>query len=215
MDGTPLGNANHCLPLTIANESGWWLENPRAFTATGDGGTTADSVQVRHEEAAAPSLASSHFGNGILSFRVPFLFRTPAGFNLWARGPANRPKDGCSPLEGVIETDWAVVTFTMNWQLTRPGAAICFAAGEPFCMVTPVHRGDLDRMGPARHPLDESPDAADYLAWSQERARWRASLDARKAGTPKWQHDYFQGRTMSGDQVEEHHKRLDLQSFDS
>jgi hypothetical protein len=29
------------------------------------------------------------------------------------------PKDGLAPLEGIVEADWAVVPFTMNWKLIR------------------------------------------------------------------------------------------------
>jgi hypothetical protein len=37
--------------------------------------------------------AISHFGSGILTWNVPYLFRTPPGYNLLVRGPANWPKD--------------------------------------------------------------------------------------------------------------------------
>src|SRR3712207_8402233 len=33
--------------------------------------------------------ARSHFGSGILTWNLPFLFRTPPGYNLHVRGPAN------------------------------------------------------------------------------------------------------------------------------
>src|SRR3546814_13729675 len=62
---------------------------------------------------------STHFGSGIVTFSLGHLFRTSPGVNLWIKGPSNRPKDGASPLEGIIETDWSPYTFTMNWQLTR------------------------------------------------------------------------------------------------
>ena len=34
------------------------------------------------------------------------------------RGPTNSPKDGIAALDGIIETDWAHSTFTMNWRFT-------------------------------------------------------------------------------------------------
>jgi hypothetical protein len=34
---------------------------------------------------------------------LPMLFRSPAGYNLLVPGPANYPKDGVRPLEGIVE----------------------------------------------------------------------------------------------------------------
>ena len=38
MEATDDRWANRCLPLLMANESGWWLLNPCGFTAVWDGG---------------------------------------------------------------------------------------------------------------------------------------------------------------------------------
>src|SRR6202000_3160808 len=88
--------------------------------------------------------AISIFGSGIVTFTLPFLFRTPPGYNLVAQGPTNRPKDGISALSGIIETDWAESTFTMNWMITRPHHPITFAKGEPICMVFPQKRYEVE-----------------------------------------------------------------------
>ncbi|MCA1685255.1 MAG: DUF6065 family protein, partial [Planctomycetia bacterium] len=34
MDATPNRYAYRCLPLTIMNQTGWWVKNPVGFTAT-------------------------------------------------------------------------------------------------------------------------------------------------------------------------------------
>ena len=65
-------------------------------------------------------MVSSNFGYGIVTWYLPYLFRTSPGYNLWVRGPVNSPKDGIVPLEGLVETDWAEATFTVNWKITRP-----------------------------------------------------------------------------------------------
>ena len=46
----------------------------------------------------------SHFGEAVLTFSLPYLFRTPRGVNLWVKGPSNWIKDGIQPLEGIVET---------------------------------------------------------------------------------------------------------------
>ena len=114
------GWPSRCLPMLIANQSGWELRNPCAFTATWIGQENGVDVMIQPDKHDASQLLPvSHFGNGILSWRLPMLFRTPPGYNLLARGPANYPKDGVSPLEGIVETDWASASFSMNWKLTR------------------------------------------------------------------------------------------------
>src|SRR5205807_231232 len=95
----------------------------------------------------------SHFGAGVVTFTIPYLFRTPKGVNLWVKGPTNYFKDGAAPLEGVVETDWAVSSFTMNWKLTRPGLPVRFARGEPICMIVPVPRGLAEELDPHQAPI--------------------------------------------------------------
>lgn len=119
---TPAGRfAKRCLPLMIANQAGWELLNPSGFTAAWQGGDELAAVTIWPDAGMPAFCVTSHFGSGILTWHVPYLFRTPRGYNLLVRGPANRPKDGISALEGIVETDWTAATFTMNWKFTRPG----------------------------------------------------------------------------------------------
>ncbi len=52
-------------------------------------------------------------------------------------------------LEGIIETDWTVATFTINWKITRPNVPISFGEGEPICMIVPQRRAELERFRPS------------------------------------------------------------------
>ena len=88
--------ANRCLPLLMANELGWVILNPLAFEATWTGKASPASTTVRFDETAADRKppVESYFGYGILTWSVSYLFRTPPGWNLLARGPATRlPSD--------------------------------------------------------------------------------------------------------------------------
>ena len=51
-------------------------------------------------------------------------------------------------LEGLVETDWAVATFTMNWKLTVPRRLIRFEPDDPICMLVPQRRGELESFEP-------------------------------------------------------------------
>src|SRR5438094_1905443 len=59
--------------------------------------------------------------------------------------PTNSSKDGIAPLNGIIETDWAHSTFTMNWRFTR-ACTVEFAIGEPICLFFPIQRGVLEML---------------------------------------------------------------------
>jgi hypothetical protein len=109
------------------------------------------------EQEGQRLIATSHFGHGIITWHVPFLFRLPEGWNLRARGPVNQPKDGVCALEGLIEADWNVASFTMNWVFTRPGTVV-FEESEVFCVVYPEQRLAIERFAPVIRALESEPD---------------------------------------------------------
>jgi hypothetical protein len=220
--------AYRCLPLRIANQAGWFILNGHEFRATWSGGRTRAAVRIEYLENGAtcectsqPGPILSHFGEGIITWRVPYLFRTPAGYNLLARGPANWPKDGASPLEGQIETDWAVATFTMNWKLTRPKHPVTFARGEPICMLVPQRRGELESFQPEIRELAaaESELQEAHNAWNDGRnqflvAKYLAGPAFLSAGSIPWQGEYFRGTAPDGTAAPEHQTKLHLRGFE-
>jgi hypothetical protein len=220
MNATALRNANRCLPLLAANEAGWVLLNARTFRASWSGGDGDAELGIEYEGQPPVARAQSIFGYGILSFLIPYVFRTPPGFDLLARGPANMPKDGIGPLEGMVETDWATSTFTMNWKFTRPGEVV-FAEDEPVCMVVPQRRHDLESFAPRLAPVAAHEDVAagwDAFDASRHDIQVRkflsqfteAHADAREA----WEGDYFRGRTADGKPAPEHKTKRRLKPFD-
>lgn len=119
MDATPSSYAYRCLPLNIANASGWEILNPVAFEAVWSGAPHQQALTITCPEG--PLKPVSLFGAGVLTFHVFGVFRTSPGWNLWVSSSPNQFKDGISALTGLIETDWSPYTFTMNWKFTRPG----------------------------------------------------------------------------------------------
>jgi hypothetical protein len=214
--------ANRCLPLVVANEAGWVLLNEHAFVAVWSGAPAAASVSIEFDEdVGTPPPVQSHFGYGILTWAVPYLFRTPPGYNLLARGPSNWPKDGIAALEGLVETDWSVATFTMNWKLTRPGHPVRFEAGEPFCMIVPQRRGELESFRPVIRDLATDPDTqAGTKAWVESRhdieVRKFLSEYSREYEDVKdaWQRHYFKGTSPDGRVAPHHQTRLKLDEFE-
>jgi hypothetical protein len=219
MDRAPDSFAYRCLPLNIANAHGWEILNPCAFTASwnGTGGTDAVTV-VPDPGARAEQLPVSLFGQGVLTFHIEGIFRTPPGWNLWVGGSPNRAKDGIAPLGGVIETDWSPYTFTMNWRFTRPHTPMRFEAMEPFCFIFPVERGAIQSFKPRFESLDQDPATEErFLAWSQARDNFHATLssDAPPSSADHWQKHYYRGTDVTGATlVDDHVTKLRLAPFD-
>ena len=215
MDATSQRFAYRCLPLNIANQMGWFLTCPCSFELYWYGGPDRSDIQLRFLDFADPSV-STHFGFGVLTFSLPYLFRTPPGMNLWVKGPSNMPKDGIQALEGIIETDWAFSTFTMNWKVTRPGEWIKFAAGEPVCMVVPVPRGLAESLVPVTAPLTTNAELhAKYRGWEASRSTFLTGLSEKDPDVVKrgWQKDYFQGKQSAGDTFDGHQTKLEIRDF--
>lgn len=149
MDDTPQHFAYRCTPIGIANATGYEIVLPFYFSATWNGGPLVSDVWAFLEgwDNRFKRIVSSVFGGGVLTFHPGWLFRTSPGWALIARGPPNLPKDGISPLEGIVETDWLPFPFTMNWRFTRPGT-IRFEKGEPFCFILPLPHAIFDSMRP-------------------------------------------------------------------
>jgi Family of unknown function (DUF6065) len=216
MDATDKHFARRCLPMLMSNQAGWFILNSHTLLVTWDGGDALSSLQIECLEGTGPHSASSHFGYGILTWRLPYLFRTPPGINLLARGPANWPKDGAYALEGLVETDWSMAPFTMNWRVTRPNQHILFRMDEPICMIVPQPRGALEAFQPEIRDIETAPEISqDYLHWSESRRQFLIDLKVpgSEAAAVGWQKDYFQGTTPDGKRFTEHQTRLHLRNF--
>jgi Family of unknown function (DUF6065) len=203
-----------CLPLVVANSSGWELQSPVAFKATWNGGPLAtDIVLEPTDDTKAEQLqrwAQSHFGGGVLTFHTGYLFHTSEGWDIWTGGSPNYVKDGIQPLVGVVETWWLPFPFTMNWHFTRPGT-ISFAKGEPYCFIMPIPHHALDEIEPVVKPIESNAELfQQYQAWGQSRSKFIDDLKNREEDAVKrgWQRDYFQGRSADGSVSDNHiHRR--------
>ncbi len=219
MDRSPESFAYRCLPLNIANAHGWEILNPFGFTATWNGDPGPSDVTVTPDAGASlDRLPVSLFGQGVLTFHIEGIFRTPPGWNLWIGGSPNRAKDAIAPLTGVIETDWSPFTFTMNWRFTRPNLPVRFEAMEPFCFLIPVERGTIEQFQPRFEHLDHDPATQErFLAWSHARDGFHESLRtaAPASSSAHWQKHYYRGTDVTGAAlIDDHMTKLRLPAFD-
>jgi hypothetical protein len=216
---TRRGWANRCLPLLIANQGGWELRNPSAFSATWMGGDNpADLMIVPDTRDAGQFLPASNFGYGILTWHLPMLFRTPAGYDLLVRGPANHPKDAVSALEGIVETDWASASFSMSWKFTRKLMPVRFEVDEPICMIVPQRRGELEEFAPELRPIESDEDLRRkyefFLRSRHEVGQVQAATDTTAGERVPWQGDYARGSHADGKAgAQDHQTRRHLRPF--
>jgi hypothetical protein len=183
-----------CLPLVVANQYGWEILSTHHFRASWDGTSESDGVKVENLSGDGLLHANSHFGEGVLTFQIPFLFQTPEGWNLMVRGPTNNPKDGIVALDGVIETDWTHSTFTMNWRFTR-ACTVEFTRGEPICLFFPIQRGALESFHAELRALESNPEfEKKFREWSDSRDRFLLGLEKGKPHVlaQGWQKEYLQ-----------------------
>jgi hypothetical protein len=203
--------ADRCLPLRIANQMGWFVLNDVDVTAVWNGSDSKAGIRIIKPPGTDATHISSHFGYGVLTWTIPYLFRTPPGYNLYVRGPTNAPKDGACALDGVVETDWAASTFTMNWKLTCADVPVSFRAGEPIAMIMPIRRGEIEEFEIATREIssDETVER-EYKAWYESRSRFLHAAASSEQKKSPWQKDYFLGHTALGTAFEAHQTNLKI-----
>jgi hypothetical protein len=219
MDATGERFAYRCLPLNIANAHGWEILSPSGFSAVWNGSDDLAAINIQFDDGNAQRVAISHFGHGTLTFHISCLFRTEPGWDLMAQGPINRPKDGIAPLSGIIETDWAPYTFTMNWLFTQPEVDVRFEKDEPFCHIFPVQRGLLASIEPEIKEISSEPELErQYRTWNESRLKFNKELQQpdSPAQAERWQKMYYRGLFPDArPAVEDHIARLRLRPFTS
>ena len=217
MDETQERFAYRCIPMVLANQAGWVIPSPIRFTVRWNGGARPQDLRIWFPRGRRDGRVQTHFGHGVLTFTIPYLFRTPEGVNLWVKGPANRIKDGAQPLEGIVETDWSVASFTMNWKLTRRDHSVRFEEGEPICMLVPVQRHLAEQLVPRRGPLQENRElSAEFDRWKDSRDEFNQALASgdMEAVQRGWQKDYALGLDMQGNHYDGHQTRMSIRPFE-
>jgi hypothetical protein len=227
MNHTPGSYAYRCLPLSIANAHGWEIRCPVTCDAEWNGGPNTDDIHIAFENATDSSIegqrispfAESHFGDGILTFNVRVIVRTPPGYDLWVTGPVNEFKDGIQAMSAVVETHWMPFTFTMNWKFTRPHLKVRFERGEPFCVFFPIEHGLVERVNPTLEQMSQDPDLERQFKFAVSKRALVPALKELKGEDLKIREkDRYQGWYMSGEmpdgtEIAGHKKRLQLKPF--
>jgi hypothetical protein len=199
MDDAAGKNPYRCLPLSMANSWGWEILSSAKFTATWDGGQSADSVKVVVHEGTNPP--ASHFGDGTLTWHTGYVFKTEYPYGMYVTGAPNAPKPNVMPLSGIVETHWLSYTFTMNWKFIQPGS-FTIDIGEPYCQIFPVDMNMFESVVPEIKTLADDEEFYElYWDWNISRQNYmnERSIPTTKESNPgHWQKHYFQGKYPAG-----------------
>ncbi len=197
MDSFTARHPYRCLPLTMANSTGWEILCPMAFSAEWNGGPRAEDITLSPDRPHPDfhDFVKSHFTMGVITFHPGYLFRTEKGWDRLCGGPPNWIKDGLQPLQGLVETDWLPFPFTMNWKFTRPGR-VRFEKGEPFCFISLTPHNLHDDVQPVQRSFASDPEfQKQYDLWGEQRTTFNNRLGRRdpEAIREAWQRFYFRG----------------------
>ena len=222
MDETPGKYAYRCLPLSMANCTGWDLFAIDDFMISWNGSFDQRDLQVNYSSGGHHFITSS-FGSGIFTVHTGMLFRTEPGWDMLVTGSPNHIVDFASPLSGVVETWWNDFTFTMNWKLHKPGSYL-WNKEVPICRVLPIpHDYDI-----VTEMIDLTEDRAQqkrYEDWANSRQEiikdiehvYATGKDGKrvKAGQPKteWEKDYYSGKRKNGDRIVNHNIKREFPRF--
>jgi hypothetical protein len=223
MDSTPDSYAYRCLPLTIANSSGWDLISPCDLMVAWNGGGLQEDLTI-HFEDEFYRFATSTFGAGILTIHSGYLFRTSPGFNLEVTGPPNYFYDFMQPCTGIVETWWLSFTFTMNWKLMHPGT-FHIKKGDKLGFIKPsIH--DLDIITETKSIEDNPTLQKDFDEYSimrfainhQVKIAYAANKDYKSVKlndkSTQWQKHYYRGVDIHDNKVHNHKTNVKYPKFE-
>lgn len=204
MDSYAHAFAYRCLPLKIANESGWLVRCPTNFTAeyvTDDSAIDSVKIKFDSENNIYTNYIRSHFGRGVVTLSLPYIFRTPEPWCVWARGYPNYYKHNVSFLEGIIETYWLHSTFTYNIRIIEKNKPVEFKTGEPLMFLTCVNINEINKSIIDIDNISNNTELQRaYKEWSES----RSNFNKKQRNPEEWQKDYFKGLNTSNN-IETNH----------
>ena len=213
MDRTPDRYAYRCVPLSAANTMGWEILSPVTCEFLWNGLTPPDQLFIYQlkKERFGPR---SHFGSGVVTWELPFLFQTPPNFGMVVCGPANHDHAHITPMDGFVRTDWLPFPFTVNWRITAKGESIRFERGEPIARVFPFPLTVLEQTPLELRDLADNPTLQrQFNEWStqrracyQQRQKQTATGSSELCRESGWRKNYVRG--VGSESAEQKHQSV-------
>jgi len=223
MDKTPYKFAYRCLPLSMANCTGWDVFAPCDFVVSWNGEPGLEDVQINYADDQM-TFGGCSFGCGILTMHTGYIIKTDSAWDIMCSGPVNNGIPWASPLTGIIETSWLNFTFTINWQINKPGT-YTFDSRHPVARLTPLPHTYDDIETSMQMLSDDKKIKAEYEIWSRDRSKKIQDMENTfatnsdtgqvKLGVPKthWEKTYYTGKDKYGNHVPGHNIKREFPPF--
>jgi hypothetical protein len=194
----------NCAPLLIGNQYGFVLSYPYDFSLYWKGGQEASDLRVivpPHMDEHIYPRVHSNFGNGVVTYSLGTMFRTPPGVNLMTINPPNHFIDGLAVMTGVVETDNIRTTFTLNSKVTSANKFIDVPAGTPIAGIIPIPRFFADEfvLKNGEDIFEEDVALEEFQALSDQQVLRRSNL-----GASTRDRNYWHGKDVYGNSFIDH-----------
>jgi hypothetical protein len=213
MDNTVQQYAYRCLPMTYASRHGWCIRLLEDVEVIWDAeGDNSKVCLLSGDVQNGIRIANNGTGNGIVTFHLNAVPRTPPDWNLWIMGAPNLVIPGASPLSGVVESDWMFSSPTSNWKLTVKNKKVIFKKGDPVLFFVPVHKTEIEEFQLEHYSIHDDPEMKHHL---NEFHDWRKELAEKNQSS--FGKAYTRGQRVDGSKPEwehNHKTRLHLHSPD-
>ena len=177
MDDTIDGYSYRCLPMTYASRHGWCVRLVDDVEVMWNGSVAPEGTTIIcGKEQNGWRFTDNGTGNGVVTFHLNAIPRTPPDWNLWIVGAPNLVIPGASPLSGIVESDWMFSAPTMNWKITDANRLITFKKGDPVIFFFPIHKSVLETFK-VKHLTMQ--DFEEMNKNYEEHCRWRQSTEAK------------------------------------
>lgn len=171
MDAFGDRHAYKCLPLNIANSFGWDILLPCDVDIEWNGGILLEDISITVHKKYNNLLVDSNFSRGIVTFNLRYTFKTPDNWQMLVTGPPNTIYDNFSPLTGIVETDWLLYPFTMNWQILKSGK-VTLKEGDSICRIIPIQIKPVLEMQPEIKRMQDNLEVSNIeTRFAKERAK--------------------------------------------
>jgi hypothetical protein len=145
-----------CLPFLIAGELGWDLILTEDYVINWNGGKAPQDISIKTEEKNP--FIFSNFGNGILTFKIPYLIELEENTFLWVKGPNNNPlSTELYPTEGLVEADWFPSNFGIDYKILVKNKDIVLKKNSAFCRLVPYPKNYIEKFNPQYSLLKDNP----------------------------------------------------------
>lgn len=207
----------YCLPLLIANQSGFVVKAAHDLEVYWSGGEAPAAIKKINNKNVPDSYEKiqeyfTNFRSGIISIENAFIFRTPPGINLMTIQPPNYFIRGIHSMSGVVEADNLRRSFTFNLKITEPNKVIKIKKGDWLSAFVPTPRYFIDSFSMESAEKFFDKNCIDNELSDIKKLQYERNNSLENGGDIGKPNDsgrrYFKGINVDDSEFKDHQKRI-------